>query len=58
MSMNAKEATTKESTDSRGNRKVEVIVGDLSAGEISRNGSNSQRSLRSTYGLQPALIRR
>jgi len=54
----SEKATTKESTDSRGNRKVEVIVGDLSAGEISRNGSNSQRSLRSTYGLQPALIRR
>ena len=51
-------ATSKESTDSRGNRKVEVIIGDLSAGEISRNGSNSQRSLRNTYGLQPALIRR
>ena len=51
-------ATTTESTDSRGNRKVEVIIGDLSAGDISKSGSNSQRSLRGTYGLQPALIRR
>jgi hypothetical protein len=54
----SEKATTTQSTDSRGNRKVEVIIGDLSAGEISRNGSNSQRSLRGTYGLQPALIRR
>ena len=54
----SEKATTKESTDSRGNRKVEVIIGDLSAGEISRNGSNSQRSLKNTFGLQPALIRR
>jgi lambda family phage tail tape measure protein len=54
----SEKATTTESTDSRGNRKVEVIIGDLSAGEISRNGSNSQRSLKNTFGLQPALIRR
>jgi lambda family phage tail tape measure protein len=54
----SEKATTKESTDSRGNRKVEVIIGDLSAGDISKSGSNSQRSLRGTYGLQPALIRR
>lgn len=54
----SEKATTTESTDSRGNRKVEVIIGDLSAGDISKSGSNSQRSLRGTYGLQPALIRR
>ena len=52
------QATTKESTDSRGNRKVEVMVGDMSAGEITRSGSSSQKSIQSTYGLQPALIRR
>ena len=54
----SEKATTTESIDSRGNRKVEVIIGDLSAGDISKSGSNSQRSLRGTYGLQPALIRR
>jgi hypothetical protein len=52
------QATTKESTDSRGNRKVEVMVGDMTAGEINRSGSSSQKSIQSTYGLQPALIRR
>lgn len=51
-------ATTKETQDSRGNRKIEVMIGDMSAGEISRSGSSSQRSMQSTYGLQPQLIRR
>jgi len=51
-------ATTKETTDSRGNRRVEVMVGEMTAGEINRNGSSSQRAIRSTFGLQPQLIRR
>ena len=51
-------AKTTQSTDSRGNRKIEVIIGDASAAEITRNGSSSQRSMRSTYGLQPQLVRR
>jgi lambda family phage tail tape measure protein len=51
-------ATTSETTDARGNRRIEVTIGDLTAGEISRTGSNSQRSLQNTYGLQPQLIRR
>jgi hypothetical protein len=54
----SEKATTKETQDSRGNRKIEVMIGDLSAGEMSRSGSNSQRALQSTYGLQPQLIRR
>ena len=54
----SEKATTKESTDSRGNRKVEIMVGDMAAGEINRSGSSSQKSIQSTYGLQPALIRR
>jgi phage-related minor tail protein len=51
-------AETRETTDSRGNRKVEVVVGEMSAGDISKPGSSSQQALRSNYGLQPALIRR
>lgn len=51
-------ATTKETTDSRGNRKVEVIIGDMSASQLTRSGSSSQKSLQTTYGLQPSLIRR
>ena len=52
------QATTQETTDSKGNRKVEVIIGDMTASEMSRNGSSSQKALKSTFGLQPALIRR
>ena len=52
------QATTTESTDSRGNRRIEVTIGDMTAGEISRSGSSSQRSIRNTFGLQPQLIRR
>lgn len=51
-------AETRETTDSRGNRKIEVMIGDMTAGEISRSGSASQRSIRSTFGIQPQLIRR
>lgn len=49
---------TKETTDARGNRKIEVVVGEMSASDISKPGSSSQQALRSNYGLQPALIRR
>lgn len=51
-------ATTQESTDSRGNRKIEVIIGEAAAGDIGRSGSNSQRAMRGTFGLRPQLLRR
>ena len=52
------QAETVETTDSRGNRKIEVVIGDMTAGEIARNGSASQKAIRGTFGLQPQLIRR
>lgn len=52
------QATTNETTDSNGNRRIEVVIGDMTAGEISRSGSASQKSIRSTFGIQPQLIRR
>jgi len=52
------QATTKETKDSRGNRRIEVVVGDMNATEMSRPGSSSQQALRSNFGLQPALVRR
>jgi hypothetical protein len=52
------QAETKETVDSRGNRKIEVVIGDMTAGEITRNGSASQKAIRGTFGLQPQLIRR
>ena len=51
-------AETRETTDSRGNRKIEVIVGEMTAGELSRNGSASQKAVGNTFGLRPQLIRR
>jgi lambda family phage tail tape measure protein len=54
----SEKAETRETTDSRGNRKIEVIIGDMTAGEIARNGSASQKAIRGTFGLQPQLIRR
>ena len=52
------QAETKETTDSRGNRRIEVVIGDMTASELSRNGSASQKAIRGTFGLQPQLIRR
>ena len=52
------QADTKETTDSRGNRKIEVTIGDMTAGEISRSGSASQKAVGNTFGLRPQLIRR
>jgi len=52
------QAETRETVDSRGNRKIEVMIGDMTAGEIARNGSASQKAIRGTFGLQPQLIRR
>jgi lambda family phage tail tape measure protein len=54
----SEKAETRETVDSRGNRKIEVVIGDMTAGEISRNGSASQKAIRGTFGLQPQLIRR
>ena len=51
-------ATATETVDSRGNRRIEVTVGDMTAGELSRSGSGPQKAMRNTYGIQPKLIRR
>lgn len=47
-----------ETRDSRGNRKVEIVVGELTAAEMARSGSASQQSVSKTFGLRPTLIRR
>ena len=54
----SEKATTNETVDSRGNRKIEVTIGDIAAAEIGRSGSSSQRALGSSYGMRPQLIRR
>ena len=52
------QATTKETTDSRGNRKIEVVIGDMVASEVSRPGSSVQQSLAGSFNNRPALARR
>jgi len=54
---NAK-ATTKETTDSKGNRKIEVVIGDIVAGELGRSGSAMQQSLGNNFNARPAMARR
>lgn len=54
----SEKAETRETVDSRGNRRIEVVVGDMTAGEVVRGGSSTNRAIRSTFGLQPQLIRR
>jgi lambda family phage tail tape measure protein len=51
-------ATTKETTDSRGNRKIEVVIGDMVASEVARPGSSVQQSLANGFNNRPALARR
>ena len=52
------QATTRETKDDKGNRRIEVIIGEAASGEISRTGSSSQGAMRNTYGIAPKLIRR
>ena len=54
----SEKAETKETVDSKGNRRVEVMIGDMVAGELGRSSSGIQRSMKSTFGLQPSLVRR
>jgi phage-related minor tail protein len=51
-------AKTNETIDSRGNRTIEVIVGDVVAQQLATKGSPVQQSMSSTYGNRPALARR
>lgn len=51
-------ATTKETQDSKGNRKIEIVVGELVAQEMTRTGSPVQQSMQSTYGSKPTVSRR
>lgn len=52
------QAETKETVDSRGNRRIEIVVGDMVAQEVSRTGSSTQNAFASTFGTRPALARR
>lgn len=52
------QAEATETVDSRGQRRVEVTIGNMVAGEIMRPGSSAQQSIKNTFGRAPQLIRR
>jgi lambda family phage tail tape measure protein len=51
-------ASARESVDSRGNRRIEVTIGELVSSEVKRAGSSMHNSFRETFGAQPALVGR
>lgn len=54
----SEKATTRETTDSRGNRKIEVQIGEMVASEMQRPNSAMQGTMRNTFGVAPMLTRR
>lgn len=52
------QATTRETQDARGNRKIEVIIGEMAAAELQRPNSPMQNTMRGTFGVTPMLTRR
>jgi cell division septum initiation protein DivIVA len=52
------QATTRETTDGRGNRKIDVVIGEVVAKQIGQIGSSVNQSLRNTFNSSPALVGR
>ena len=52
------EVQATESTDSRGNRSIDIVVGEIVSTNMAKSGSPMQQSMRGTYGLKPSVIRR
>lgn len=52
------QATASETTDSRGNRRVDVTISESVAGEMGRPGSKVNNAMRATFGTAPVLARR
>ncbi|MFZ9265056.1 MAG: hypothetical protein ACO222_07840, partial [Polynucleobacter sp.] len=52
------QATAKETVDSRGQRRIDVTIGDMVAGELLRTGSKVNQAMRSGFGASPMLAGR
>jgi hypothetical protein len=52
------QATASESTDSRGQRRIDVVIGELAGSEMRRGGSSINMALRQTFGVAPTLAGR
>lgn len=51
-------SSARETTDNQGNRRIEVTVGEMVAGEMRRGGSALNQATRGTFALKPALVGR
>lgn len=51
-------AETRETVDSRGNRKIEVVVGEMVAGEMGRRNSPVQQAMTNNFMTRPMITRR
>jgi hypothetical protein len=52
------EVQTNEATDGRGNRSIEITIGDMVARQIASKNSTLQQTMGAVYGNRPALARR
>ena len=52
------QATAVETKDARGNRRIEVTIGDMVAGEIKRTGSSAYQAINGTFATRPRLVGR
>jgi hypothetical protein len=51
-------AQTRESMDSRGNRTIEVMVGDMVAQQMATKNSSVQQTMAGVFGTRPSVSRR
>jgi TP901 family phage tail tape measure protein len=51
-------ASAQETVDSRGNRRIEVTVGEMVAGELRRPGSSAHQANRQAFNTRPSLVGR
>ena len=54
----SEKATAKETTDSRGNRRIEVQIGDIVAGQMSTPNSSVQQAMTNGFSTRPRMVRR
>jgi len=54
----AERAETKETVDSRGNRRIEVVVGEMVATQMTTPNSSVQQAMLSGFGARPRMVRR
>jgi lambda family phage tail tape measure protein len=51
-------AEARETVDSRGDRKIEIIVGEMVAGEVGRKNSPMQQAISGNFMTKPSVTRR